>query len=123
MGDRSPNEANAQKINKHTQGMIFLGTPFEGSNKANWTKKCRQIIGLFMETSKKNLEDLEKGSSTLYELGDAFPTILSKREQPGSSEGRIQTAFFYEQFNTNGLMVSKELMYRIIVLTYMIDCR
>ena len=65
MGDRNPSDTNPQVITKHTKGMVFIGSPFEGSNKANWAKKCADILGRFRDVTTTNLEDLKKGATTV----------------------------------------------------------
>lgn len=105
MGDRSADGDNVQIIAKYTRGMVFLGTPFRGSNAAKWTENIRKIVRVLYDTNEANAKDLQKESETLRILGDAFPSVLRKRDLSGNTEERIGTAFFYEQLKTYNVMV------------------
>jgi hypothetical protein len=86
--------------------MVFLGTPFHGSNAAKWADSVRKVVKVFYDTNEANVRDLQRESETLRILGDAFPSVLRKRELSENVEERVGTAFFYEELKTYGVMAS-----------------
>lgn len=106
IGDRSPDNNNFRAISNSIHGMAFFGTPFRGSGTAKLADNIRSILKILpVDTNKDNLKDLSEGSEVLRILGDAFPEVLSKRNEEKNGENRINLVFFYEQLKTKKFMV------------------
>ncbi|CEJ81167.1 hypothetical protein VHEMI01311 [[Torrubiella] hemipterigena] len=79
-----------------TYGIIFLGTPHQGSDKANLLKYGQRLVAicvpsLVTDTTPKLLEALQEGSETLQEITDGFAPIMQ----------RFRIFFFWEQLKTH----------------------
>jgi hypothetical protein len=61
-----------------TRGIIFLGTPHRGSDKASLAKVVASIVGVVHNTNVNLLRDLERDSQTLDRIGDRFRPMLEK---------------------------------------------
>lgn len=96
-----------------TIGIIFLGTPFEGSSKAKWARRGLKVLDWLSTTHKEDVKDLEERSAKLVGINDAFQKLLKARDR---SEARqfIEVACFFEQYATYkagkkiGIIVPKE---------------
>lgn len=80
-----------------TIGVVFLGTPFEGSSKAKWTGRALKILDWISTTHKENVKDLEERSAKLMSINEAFQKFLKARDR---SETRqfVEVACFFEQY-------------------------
>lgn len=104
--------ASAALVEK-TIGVIFLGTPFEGSSKAKWAGRALKVLDLFSTTHKADVKDLEERSAKIISINDAFQKLLKARDR---SEARqfIELACFFEQYamykagKKVGIIVPKE---------------
>ncbi|MCJ1233910.1 hypothetical protein MMC14_001868 [Varicellaria rhodocarpa] len=74
--------------------IAFLGTPHQGSKKAQWTETARKFLALFKETNTELLRDLDENSATLAKLGEQFPILLRSRTE--SPETEIEIVCFFE---------------------------
>lgn len=101
LGERNAMGDSVQTIAEHVKGMIFLGTPFAGSNLAKWGELVRSIFSIVKKTDQNSLKTLKENSNDLKELGMAFPDVIRKR----SSEDKIGIVFFYETLYTYGRRV------------------
>ena len=80
-----------------TIGVIFLGTPFEGSSKAKWAGRALKILDWISTTHKEDVKDLEERSAKLMSINEAFQKFLKARDR---SETRqfLEVACFFEQY-------------------------
>lgn len=98
---------------ERTIGVIFLGTPFEGSSKAKWAGRALKVLDWVSTTHKEDAKDLEERSAKLMNINDAFQKFLKARDR---SEIRqfVEVACFFEQYATYkavkkiGVIVPKE---------------
>jgi protein SERAC1 len=102
--------ASATLVEK-TIGVIFLGTPFEGSSKAKWAGRALKVLDLVGTTHKEDVKDLEERSAKLMSINDAFQKLLKARDR---SRQFIEVACFFEQYAVYkagkkvGIIVPKE---------------
>ncbi|KAF2726427.1 putative ribonuclease p/mrp subunit [Polyplosphaeria fusca] len=88
--------ASAALVEK-TIGVVFLGTPFEGSSKAKWAGRALKVLDWVGTTHKEDVRDLEERSAKLISINDAFQKLLKARDR--SEERRfIEVACFFEQY-------------------------
>jgi hypothetical protein len=100
-------------IVEKTFGVIFLGTPFEGSSKAKWALRALKVLDMVGKTYKGNVKDLEERSTKLSSISEAFQKFVKARDR---SESRhfVEIACFFEQcamYKTSkkaGVIVPKE---------------
>ena len=97
---------------ERTIGVVFLGTPFEGSSKAKWGSRALQILGWISTTHKQDIKDLEERSAKLISVNEAFQKFLKARYRSESREF-VEVACFFEQYamyegGTMGFIVPKE---------------
>jgi protein SERAC1 len=80
-----------------TIGVIFLGTPFEGSSKAKWAGRALKILDWISTTHKEDVKDLEERSAKLMSINEAFQKFPKARDR---SETRqfLEVACFFEQY-------------------------
>lgn len=103
-------QASAALVEK-TIGVIFLGTPFEGSSKAKWAGRALKVLDLVGTTHKEDVKDLEERSAKLMSINDAFQKLLKARDR---SRQFIEVACFFEQYAVYkagkkvGIIVPKE---------------
>ncbi|KAH8723884.1 hypothetical protein GQ44DRAFT_709308 [Phaeosphaeriaceae sp. PMI808] len=88
--------AGANLVEK-TIGVVFLGTPFEGSSKAKWAGRALKVLDWVSTTHKEDVKDLEERSAKLMSINDTFQKLLKARDR---SETRqfIEVACFFEQY-------------------------
>ena len=77
-------------------GILFLGTPYDGSNKAKLASVIRRMIGALIlsklvDTDGQLLNVLEEGSEVLQNITDMFVPLMK----------RFHIFFFWEQEKTN----------------------
>lgn len=107
MGARRASGDNASVIAKHTQGMIFFGTPFRGSKGAQPAEIARKILSAFgVNTQEKTLKLLDVDSERLNGFNTAFQETMRKRYTSDKPEDKIDAMFFYETLPTYGKIVS-----------------
>ena len=82
---------------ERTIGVVFLGTPFEGSSKAKWGSRALQILGWISTTHKQDIKDLEERSAKLISVNEAFQKFLKARDRSESREF-VEVACFFEQY-------------------------
>jgi hypothetical protein len=101
------------RIVEKTTGIIFLGTPFEGSSKAKWAGRAVKVLDWVSTTHKEDVQDLQERSAKLMNINDAFQKLLKARDR---SETRqfVEIACFFEQYamykggKKIGIIVPKE---------------
>lgn len=78
-----------------TYAILFLGTPHQGSDKANLAVFAQRIVDLLpsklVDTDSQLLEALQTGSEVLQEITDTFIPLMK----------RFRIYFFWEQEKTN----------------------
>lgn len=92
-------------VAEQTKRIAFLGTPFQGSDKAKWAETIAaklDKLGL-KKANKELLKHLENDSVKLKTLGEGFPQWLRRRE--GDPATRVGIVCFAEEF---GDIVPKE---------------
>jgi hypothetical protein len=67
---------NLAEIYKNTKGVLFLGTPHRGSDKASLANIVANVATLVLrQPNKQLLQSLEPSSSTLEYLRNSFTTV------------------------------------------------
>lgn len=108
LGERNAFGDSVQSTAEHVSGLIFLGTPFAGSNLAKWGDLVRAVFNVIRRTDQTRLRTLKENSQDLKELGMAFPETIRKRNKMGKS---IEIIFFYETLPTYNMMVRNLYIY------------
>lgn len=103
LGERNADGDCVQAIAERVRGLVFLGTPFAGSDLAKWGDLVRAIFNVVRETDRNTLKTLKENSHDLKELGTAFPETIRKRNNTAK---KVVIVFFYETLKTYGKMVS-----------------
>ena len=120
MGARRASGDNASVIARHTQGLLFFGTPFRGSKGAQPAEIVRKVLSAFgVNTQEKTLKLLGVDSERLNELNAAFQETMRKRYTSKEPGDKIDAIFFYETLHTYGKMVSRQP--RMKASAYFID--
>ncbi|KAH6640799.1 Alpha/Beta hydrolase protein [Chaetomium tenue] len=97
-----------KQVGSCTRGIIFLGTPLQGSPMTKWGEIGQRFARLAnQDKNKELLAELKQDSPRLRELADAFSNILRDRAK---GEEPIDVVCFYEQFETPpvGFVVTKD---------------
>lgn len=89
MADVANNE-HLKAIKLSTYGVMFFGTPHQGTDSASWGKVLVNVASLFRHTSKALLEHLERDSEWLEMQLEQYNAISSD----------IFTIFCYESYPT-----------------------
>ncbi|RMI99068.1 hypothetical protein BHE90_017405 [Fusarium euwallaceae] len=93
------------------RGMIFLGTPFTGSNHAHWALIVTQYLRLVVSVNQEKLKHLDERSDTLMNISNEFLKSVHERQR---SDAPIELAFYFEQYPTKrrglnlGFIVDRE---------------
>ncbi|KAH5088723.1 hypothetical protein HBI73_134410 [Parastagonospora nodorum] len=74
----------AGKLNANTVGVIFMGTPFEGSSIAKWGSLGLRLWSLVSKTEKATVKDLEKRSSRLATINENMAKYIQTRDRDHS---------------------------------------
>ncbi|KAJ4357358.1 uncharacterized protein N0V89_001933 [Didymosphaeria variabile] len=82
-----------------TFGIVFLGTPFEGSAKAGWGRAALRYVSLVASTKKDGVKDLEERSQKLIEINSAFSKLLKDRDRDRMRQP-LEVACFFEEYPT-----------------------
>ncbi|KAL3469505.1 Alpha/Beta hydrolase protein [Aspergillus californicus] len=90
---RESRMAHLRRIETHTVGICFLGTPHRGANLATWGERIARVLNIFKPVNCHIVRLLDPGSHTLHELRRAFHNLLEKRKDENS---RIGIVCFYE---------------------------
>ncbi|KAK7189586.1 uncharacterized protein CC84DRAFT_1163034 [Paraphaeosphaeria sporulosa] len=109
----------AQKLTDNTIGMIFLGTPFAGSDKASWGEMAAKFVTLFgVQTKDTDIKDLNERSARLIDINLDFDTFIKGRDRD-RKHGPVEIVCYYEADPTFigpvciGKVVSKESAARL----------
>jgi predicted alpha/beta hydrolase family esterase len=68
-------DSEAKKLSDNTVGMLFLGTPFEGSKKAEWGKLGDRLKGIIPGIKTEDIKNLEERSAKLESINIALNGI------------------------------------------------
>lgn len=97
-----------QSIPDHTIGVLFLGTPFQGSSLASYGSIAINLLKYVMNTQPDSLQTLEKKSKKLADINTKFAKFLKERDRAHNMP-RLQIACFFEGIPIKGtLVVPKE---------------
>ena len=94
-------EKHLQNVFLTTCGIIFLGTPHNGSGLAQWGKKLAKSLGVLKQTNPKIVEVLERDSEMLSRIQANFHAMIQSRNQDSSRP--IQITCFYEELPLLGV--------------------
>ncbi|KAF2476197.1 putative ribonuclease p/mrp subunit [Lindgomyces ingoldianus] len=96
-----------------TAGVVFLGTPFEGTSKAKWAGRALKVLDWVSTTHKEDVKDLEERSANLTNINDTFQKFLKARDRSETGQF-VEVACFFEQYamykagKKIGIIVPKE---------------
>ncbi|CVK84517.1 uncharacterized protein FPRN_01986 [Fusarium proliferatum] len=91
---RSSPEAHLNSLESSTVGLLFMGTPHFGSNKARWGGYCTAVVSLTSSPNKNIIEVLERDSEMLATIQHKFHEILRLRQ---AKNRPISITCFYEE--------------------------
>ena len=94
-------EPHHQVILECTRGILFLGTPHQGSGFARWAEWPAKIIGVVKQTNRDILGVLESDSEVLARIQAQFHGVIRDRASRGAPE--ISIICFYEEMPLPGL--------------------
>ena len=81
------NRSDCEDIRSSTTGVVFLGTPHEGTTTAHWAK----FLAMIKKNDSKLLEQLQPNEKMLYDLSHDF----------ASGYKHLSTVCFYEKLSNN----------------------
>jgi hypothetical protein len=81
----------------NTRGLIFLGTPFEGSAKARWGSLALRYLSIISSTNNEKVKDLEERSQKIVSINEAFLKFLKVRDR---TPAPVEVACFFEEYPT-----------------------
>lgn len=93
---RSSPEAHLRKFESRAVGLVFMGTPHFGSDKAQWAKLCATMLNLVKKTNKSIVQVLGPDSEMLASIQKKFHEILRLRYAKGQP---IEITCFYEELS------------------------
>ncbi|TXB99319.1 hypothetical protein FocTR4_00012609 [Fusarium oxysporum f. sp. cubense] len=76
-------------VSRDVAGMVFLGTPFAGSNAAKWGELVRKIFNVVKKTDQNTLKTL-------------------KEKRNSNAESKVQIVFFFETLDTGGIRIVED---------------
>lgn len=99
-----------RNVFKQLKGIIFLGTPHQGSWMADWSKIPAKALGVVKSTNPTLLEVLQINNEHLQSLHRRFLNKLQAVERDSRGQRTIETTCFYEEYGLPvvGKVVTKE---------------
>jgi protein SERAC1 len=85
-----------------TRGLVFLGTPHQGSAIATWFEGLAKITGLLKQTNDRILGDLKRESDELVRIQDSFHNMITSRDADGLPP--IEVICCYEELPMPGIV-------------------
>ena len=101
VSSRQRTELHLQRVCRATRGVVFLGTPHQGSSLAAWAEALAKSIGVLKQTNTKILAVLQKDSEVLARIQDSFHALVRDRSQ--SNLPSIEISCFYEELPVPGV--------------------
>jgi predicted alpha/beta hydrolase family esterase len=74
-------DTEAKKLSDSTVGMLFLGTPFEGSKKAEWGKLGDRFKRIIPGIKTEDIKNLEERSAKLESINIALNKYVKERDR------------------------------------------
>lgn len=91
---RSSPDAHLRLLESRTIGLVFMGTPHFGADKAQWASFCATMLNLVKKTNKVIVQVLDPESEMLASIQKRFHEILRLRNSKGQP---IEITCFYEE--------------------------
>lgn len=88
-------EPHLQAILECTRGILFLGTPHQGSGFSRWAERLAKFVGVIKQTNREILGVLENDSEVLARIQAHFHSMIRDRGHRGVPE--ISITCFYEE--------------------------
>jgi hypothetical protein len=92
-------DATAKKLTNNAVGIIFLGTPFAGSDKAPWGKIGLKIASLVGMTKSSDVKDLGERSERLVRINRDFDIFVKGRDRDQNLR-KVEIICYFEEFPT-----------------------
>lgn len=109
----------ATNLSANTKGIIFMGTPFAGSDKATWGAIGLNIVkALKMQTKDTDVTDLNERSAALVTINREFDEFIKARDRDRKA-GPVEIVCYFEDAPTYvvgaeiGKVVSKDSAARL----------
>ncbi|RSM05386.1 hypothetical protein CDV31_009624 [Fusarium ambrosium] len=91
-------EPDTKNVAEMTRGILFLGTPHEGSDLAKWADLFAIFLGIEKGSgAQKNIKFLMKDSTKLRELSENLAVLLRRRNESGDPMQKINVVCFWEE--------------------------
>jgi protein SERAC1 len=100
----------SKNLTNRTRGIIFLGTPFAGSEKARWGKLALRYLSYISSINDEKVEVLQERSMKLVAINDAFAKYIKARDRSGPW---LEISCYFEEYPTKirgsnvGIIVEK----------------
>lgn len=91
----SGENTNIQRLLDATRGIMFFGTPFEGSSVARWGALIESFLGIFTDTNPKIIKSLKKNSGELMNINHQFEKFIYHRAKSEDCY-TVDVATFFE---------------------------
>lgn len=107
LSSRNNPESHRCGVFEHTTGIIFMGTPHQGSWMADWMKIPASGLGVLKSTNKSLLEVLRTDGQLLESIQVKFWSMVREQRESGR---RLNVSCFFEELPLPvvGQVVSKE---------------
>lgn len=93
---RSSPDPHLRKLEQATIGLVFLGTPHFGSDKAKWAGYSAAMLNVVKKTNKAIVQVLEPDSEMLSTIQKRFHEVLRLRQ---ANDKAISITCFYEELS------------------------
>jgi hypothetical protein len=87
-----------QDVAQSVRRIAFIGTPHDGSDRAEWARLGERFLSMFTTTNRQLPDDLLPRSEKLAKLGVQFPEELAKRARNPATA--IEVVCFFEGLST-----------------------
>lgn len=86
-----------QTLFSSTCGVLFMGTPHQGSSLAPWAQGIAGTLGFVKQTNRRLLKVLRTDSELLSRVNEAFLTMVKNRKAVSSPLFPIRICCFFEE--------------------------